>query len=266
MPGGHGFGMTCVVMRWRFGLPVTLAPSLVLAWVCATAPEAPAMDQDPTVPELDASWAPRPGRPSAPDGSVVVAPEPEPDAGTDSAAAPAPVFPPSTPRAGRGDVVITEVMFDPTGPEPASEWFELYNGRLAARSLAGLRLKDGAGRTHVIAGEAGAVAVAPGAYGVLVRDRAVAIASGVPESAIVYEYGAGLGPGEGIQLANGTSGAITLLDPGEASDPEAEVEITSVAFGRVGFVDVEGRSAQADDSGGWTLAAATPGAPRAATR
>lgn len=234
----------------------------MLAWSCATAPEAPDTDVDPNIPEVDASWSPRPRKPGAPvdlePAPAPTSPGPAPvrDAGADtSSSTPPVVFPPGTPRAARGDVVITEVMYDPTGPEPASEWLEVWNGKSSARSLAGLTLRDGAGRTHVIAGDMGSVAVAPNAYVVLVRDRAAAIAGGVPESTILYEYGAKLSSSEGIQLANGGSGAIALFD--------GESEITSVAYGSYQLTDVDGRSAQADDRGEWVLAPATPGGPPA---
>lgn len=227
----------------------------MLAGSCASAPEGSSHDVDPSIPELDASWSPQPRKPTVPAEPLPAAPAR--DAGVDTGAPPTPTLPPpptdhSTPRAARGEVVITEVMFDPTGPEPASEWFELWNGKSSARSLAGLTLRDGAGRTHVIAGGTGAVAVPPGRYVVLVRDRAAAIAGGVPADAIVYEYGAGLTSSEGIQLANGASGAIALFD--------GEAEITGVAYGANQFTSVDGRSAQVDTSGTWTLAAATPGA------
>jgi hypothetical protein len=194
----------------------------------------------------------------APDPSAGPTPGSTRDSGADTgthspAPPPPPTFSPDTPRAARGDVVVTEVMFDPTGPEPASEWIEIWNGKSSARSLAGLTLRDGAGRTHLIAGAMGEVAVAPNRYVVLVRDRAAALASGVPAEAIVYEYGTGLTSSEGIQLANGASGAIALFD--------GDTEISGIAYGASQFTNVDGRSAQADDSGAWTLAPATPGAP-----
>jgi hypothetical protein len=247
--------------RLRHRLSLLLAPSVVLAWSCATATDAPSRDFDPNIPEVDASWTPQPKKPGGakgPGSTSGSAPEPgsveTSDAGADTgthAPTPPPTFSPGTPRAARGDVVITEVMFDPTGPEPASEWIEIWNGKSSARSLAGLTLRDGAGRTHLIAGAMGEVAVAPDRYVVLVRDRAAAIASGVPADAIVYEYGAGLTSSEGIQLANGASGAIAVFD--------GESEITSVAYGSHQFTNVDGRSAQADTQGNWSLAPATPG-------
>ena len=241
-----------------------LGPSLVLAWSCASAPDNHEHDVDPNIPELDASWSPRPKKPGAPDEPLTPVPAgdlADASGGSDASvggaadAAPKPLAPPTDhemPRAARGEVVITEVMFDPTGPEPASEWFEIWNGKASARSLAGLTLRDGAGRTHVIVGAMGEVAVPPDRYVVLARDRAAAVAGGVPAETIVYEYGTNLTSSEGIQLANGASGAIALFD--------GDAEISSIAYGANQLTNVDGRSAQLDDTGTWKLATATPGA------
>jgi len=105
-------------------------------------------------------------------------------------------------------VLITEVMYATSGPEPASEWIELHSVASSTRTLAGLVLKDGSSRTHVIVGP---LTIAPNAWVVLARNGAAAIAAKVPASAIVYEYGTGLGDGAGILLANGATGGITLL-------------------------------------------------------
>jgi hypothetical protein len=237
-------------MRWRRRLTLLFAPSLVLAWSCATVSDVPTADVDPTIPELDASWSPSPKKPGRPAPKTPI--EVPDDAGADAPAEPrdtgAPRFPAGTPRAARGDIVITEIMFDPSGPEPANEWIEVWNGRSSARSLAGLTMRDGAERTHVIEGE---VAVAPNGYVVLVRDREAAVAAGVPAAAIVYEYGAALTSSEGVQLSNGASGAVALFD--------GESEVTSVAYGKYQFVNVDGQSCQADAKGEWVLAPATPG-------
>lgn len=130
------------------------------------------------------------------------------DAGSSSDAGDAGSLPPIKP--GQGDILITEIMYDPLlGSEPSGEWIEVYNRASSPRTLAGLSLKDGANRTHVIAS---AVVLAPGAYGVLARSRAGAIATKVPASVIVYEYGAGLADNAGVLLANGSSGGVALFD------------------------------------------------------
>ncbi len=111
--------------------------------------------------------------------------------------------------ASPGDLLITEIMFAPWGPEPQSEWFEIYNTTTLPTLLSGLTIEDGYPRTHLIAASPPVIVPAQ-SYVVLVRDRAVALANVVPEASIVYEYGTGLPPGEGIQLENGTSGGLSL--------------------------------------------------------
>jgi hypothetical protein len=130
-----------------------------------------------------------------------------------------------------GEVLITEVMSDTTGAEPVSEWIEVHNMAAAPRLLSGLTLKDGGGRTHVIAA---GVTVAPGAYLVLARDKAGAVAAKVPATAIAYEYGAGLSASAGVLLANGASGAVSLLD--------GSTVISSAPYG--GWFTQPGSSAQ----------------------
>jgi len=152
----------------------------------------------PSMPDLDASL---PSPEGSPDGSVTKQPLAF-EAGADADP------PPVVPKPATGEVLITEVMYATSGPEPASEWIELHSVASSTRTLAGLVLKDGSSRTHVIVGP---LTIAPNAWVVLARNGAAAIAAKVPASAIVYEYGTGLGDGAGILLANGATGGITLL-------------------------------------------------------
>lgn len=110
------------------------------------------------------------------------------------------------PRLSAGDLLISEVMYNPSGSEPNAEWIEIHNPGTVARSLLGLTLFDSAARTHTIAGN---VMVAPGAYVVLVRKLAD---SGVPAAKVAYEYGLGVAAGSGIQLTNSNSGFVQLRD------------------------------------------------------
>lgn len=179
-------------------------------------------DVDPTLPEVDASWSPSPDTPSAkvPEagkrdtGPSAEAPDDEdsppptvapPDAGAADTAKPGTPAPKPT----QGEVLITEVMYDPTGTEPASEWIELHNRTSGTRTLSGLTIVDGGNRSHVIGA---GVTIAPGEYIVLARSTASAIAAKLPSTVIVYEYGAGLSSSTGIQLANGSSGGVWLRD------------------------------------------------------
>jgi hypothetical protein len=114
-------------------------------------------------------------------------------------------------------------MFEPSGPKPASEWFEVYNTAAAARTLNGLVIRDGYLRVHVISADT-AVLVPPRTYTLLVRDRAAALANRLPAEAIVYEYGAGLPPDRGIQLDDDSNGDISLWN-------NDDVELADVPYG-----------------------------------
>lgn len=110
------------------------------------------------------------------------------------------------PRLNPGDLLITEVMFNPSGAEPSAEWIEIHNPGNVSRSLLGLTLYDSAARTHTISSN---IMVAPGAYIVLARKTTD---TGVPPAKVVYEYGAGVPAGSGIQLTNSNSGFVLLRD------------------------------------------------------
>jgi hypothetical protein len=116
---------------------------------------------------------------------------------------------PTAPRPAVGEVLITEVMYAPLTPEPTTEWFELHSLASTPRSLTGLTIKDGSGRTQTIAPS---VILAPGAYVVLARTTAGATSAKVPAGAVVYEYGAGLPNTAGVLLTNGATGGLALLD------------------------------------------------------
>jgi hypothetical protein len=186
-------------------------------------------DLDPTLPGVDAAFDPSPaegGRkppPPEPDGGSVdddpvdaATPTVTKDAGGVDSAPP----PPTVPKPAPGEVLITEVMYDSFGTEPDSEWFELYNKATSARTLSGLTIKDGGARTHVIGA---GVTIAPGAYILLARLKSGAVASKIPASMIAYEYAAGLPSNAGVQLANGATGGLALLD--------GAVTITSAPYG-----------------------------------
>lgn len=137
------------------------------------------------------------------DGGTKSKPAIAPDAAPPVDAAPA------IPKPAPGEVLITEVMYATFTPEPASEWFEVHSTAASERSLAGLMIKDGSGRSHTIGA---GLTIAPNAYVVLARDKAAAIAAKVPGSAIVYEYGTGLPDNAGILLTNGATGGVSLVD------------------------------------------------------
>jgi hypothetical protein len=164
------------------------------------------------LPQEDAS-AEEPSRPITTHDASTAAKASEPaDSGSggtdpDASQPPPPPPPPTASKPAQGEVVISEVMYDPSGPDPAGEWIEVYNTTSSPKSLSGLTIVDGGDRTNVIGT---GVTVGPKAYVLLVRSKSDAIAAGVPSASIVYEYGAGAAAGTGVQLANGSTGAVYL--------------------------------------------------------
>ena len=99
-----------------------------------------------------------------------------------------------------GDLVITEVMANPTATDTGNEWFELYNPSDKPRLLGGVQVvsskADGSvPKIHVIS----ALTIAPRSYAALGD-----IAEAAKPAWITYSYGKDLG---GLQ---NTSGALTL--------------------------------------------------------
>ncbi len=117
------------------------------------------------------------------------------------------------------------------------------------------------------------VVLAPNGYAVLARSRAAALAAGVTEGAIAYEYGAGLGDTEGVLLANGASGSITIWDGAEPIAAAGYGGWFSEASGS--SIQLAGSAESAPDAGSWCLSAhpwatgsdrGTPGAPNDCAR
>lgn len=165
----------------------------------------------------DASSSPSPGPADAGSTPRADASAPSPtDAGSTGTDAAIPVQDASTtdsstggsaPQVGAGEIVITEVQFDPSGAEPDGEWIEVLSLASSPRTLKGLTLRDGAGRSRLVADD---ILLQPGVYTVLVRSRSAARAQGVPDSAIAYDYGTFETSGSGVILANGTTGSIAI--------------------------------------------------------
>jgi hypothetical protein len=123
---------------------------------------------------------------------------------------------------GLGELLITEVMFTPSGLVPNSEWFEVLNSTDSPKLLSGLTILDGYSDPHVIAGSPPVVAPAQ-SYVLLVRDRAAALAGGISPACIVYEYGAAASPYGGIELA-GAGGEVSLWN--------GNTQLADVAYGQ----------------------------------
>lgn len=249
-----------------------VAGTAVAVGCAMSAPASIDPEANPSLPGVDAAYSATPvnGGSSGSSGSNEAA-----DASTDApthegsdASPPADAgdaAPPGPPKPAQGEVVISEIMYDPFGAEPASEWFEVANVASSARSLGGVTIKDGGGRVHTIAA---GVTLAAGAYGVLVRDRTAALAAKVPSSAIVYEYGAGLPDNAGIILANGATGGLWLLVGGAviAQAPYggwfSQSGGSSIQLKVLGYADGAQSSSWCLSFNAWTTGSAkgTPGA------
>jgi hypothetical protein len=115
----------------------------------------------------------------------------------------------SAAQASPGDLLVTEIMFEPSGTSPQSQWFEVYNTTATPVLLSGLTIRDGWGDSQLVASSPPVLAP-PFTYVVLVRDEVTAVVAGVPDVSIVYDYGAGLRPNLGIQLATDDTGDLSL--------------------------------------------------------
>jgi hypothetical protein len=166
-----------------------------------------------------------------------------------------------------GDLIITEIMAQPSGPEPESEWFEIYNQASSSVLLSGLTIEDGFLDTQVISSTPILVAQ-PGQYLVLVRSLAGAQAAYVPSGAIVYAYGTGIPDDAGIELDAGPFGELALLN--------GQTVLTDVPYGEWGVsspgqsLELGNSATTQSDPSGWCIAQTqwapgsddgTPGAP-----
>ena len=128
-----------------------------------------------------------------------------------------------------GDLVITEVMANPAGPDTGQEWFEIYNASSAAVDLSGLTLEyhksDGSEpHSHVM----DEIVIEPGDYVVV-----GGMASDLKPDYVDYGFGNDLG-----SFLNG--GAVLALRCGdevidETTYPDAESD-DGIAFGIDGNV------------------------------
>ncbi len=178
--------------------------------------------------------------------------EAEDAAGEVDAAPGADASPALPPRPSADELLVTEVMFEPSGSQPFSQWFEVYNLAAAPRLLSGLTIADAYPHEHTIAPDP-PVVIPPQAYAVLVRDTSSALAAGIPAEAIVYDYGAGMPAGQGVELEDGTTGELSIWD---GADVVADVPYGPWAMAWAGQ-SIELASLQPSDSdqqGSWCLA------------
>jgi hypothetical protein len=201
------------------GSPFGVAPPIVSSPASAADATVPAASYEASDEDATAVVKASPAEVAEVDAEVDASDESMDSDGEDDRAAPdadavgPSTYAPSTATPAPGDLAITEVMLSPSGPEPASEWFEIYNLASSPRLLNGLTIQDGYGDTAVVT-SAAAVVVPAATYGLFVRDQAAAVQTLVPAAAIVYAYGAGVAASAGIELDEGTAGDLSLWSNG----------------------------------------------------
>jgi len=239
----------------------TAPSSMAMADGCADAADAATLVATAGSQEAESPFAPEASDEEASEEAGDDAPESDADedaSSTGAGLAPVPVI---------GDLVVTEIMFQPSGPEPESEWFEIYNQSSGPVLLSGLTIEDGYLDTQTIPANP-AVVAQPGQYLLLVRSLPGAQAALLPSAAIAYAYGTGVPDDEGIELDAGPFGELTLLNGNSV--------LVDIPYGQWG-VQAPGQSIELgtsattqSDPSGWCIAEnpwasgsddGTPGAP-----
>lgn len=125
----------------------------------------------------------------------------------------------------QGEVVISEVMFDPSTADDSTEWFEVYNATSQTKLLSGLSIEDANSRKATIGGK---IEIQPGAYLVFVNNLTGATGTAkVPAGVIAYDYGAGTTQNTIIQLSNSNTGSVVLKN--------GTTEIARAKYGPLGL-------------------------------
>lgn len=151
-------------------------------------------------------------------------PQPSPGAVDIPPPTPTPTVGPS-PTPFAGGLLISEVLYDPTGAEPAAEWFEIHNLTGVALDLAGFKIGDEetAGGSEGMAAFPVGSAIAGGGVLVIANDAAAfsaaygwppdfELAGADPNVPDMVEYGAW--SGGSISLSN-SGDELLLLDAGD---------------------------------------------------
>lgn len=140
----------------------------------------------------------------APDGGI---PGPAVDAGVDTEAIDAGVETVSVRPPVAGEIVIAEVLVNPTGTDAGREWIEIVNRAAEPLDLADLRLADLAAEAPAPAG-----IIAPGARVVLGQSVDAATNGGAP---VTVAYGTRItlnNDGEEIAICIGTCASGVVID------------------------------------------------------
>ena len=99
-------------------------------------------------------------------------------------------------------VVITEIMYDPSGADAGHEWIELYNPGASVVSLTKWKLRVN-GASHKISKVSGGDTLAPQAHARITQDAATFIADNATFDGMIFH--------SSFSLSN-TSGMISIID------------------------------------------------------
>ncbi len=131
---------------------------------------------------------------------------------------------------GFGQIVITEIMYDPSAVTDANgEWFEIYNAGASAVNINGWSIEEADGSPSHTIDNGGALNIAAGTYAVLARNGTTATNGGVTA---VYAYGSWAlsNSSDSIRLKNGTTVVDTVSYSETGSDPFPVASGASIAL------------------------------------
>ncbi len=144
-----------------------------------------------------------------------------------------PVMPTTVPiaYASAGDVIISEILQNPSLDDDFGEWFEVYNPTANAVNLRGWILRDNDTESHVISPEADLL-VQPGEYFVLGKSDSLEVNGGVVPDYVFAGFSLANGADEVVLQAGLTVIDEVAYDGGtEFPDPNgASMELISLAF------------------------------------
>ncbi|CAN0500721.1 unnamed protein product, partial [Laminaria digitata] len=147
-----------------------------------------------------------------------------------------------------GDIVISEIMADPSGTESAREWIELFNSTAGAIDIDGFTVSDDGVDAFTIS-NGGPLMIASGAYLILGRNADTAANGGVN---VDYVY-------SGMALANTDDEVVLSAGTLEVDRVAYDAGATFVRTpGRSITLDPDQLDALANDSGGSWCAGSTP--------
>lgn len=147
-----------------------------------------------------------------------------------------------------GQVVLTEVMFDPVGSERSDEFVELYNAGTVAVNLAGWQICDGTACDEIIAVNGGALVLLPGQYAAILDPNYFSDSSDTylipPEALVATIAGATFGTNG---FSNSVAEAVILLTAGGDTAQHYSYTLDNAS----GFSDEKRDPAGSNDPSNW---------------